>query len=265
MPRFRRELRAGALPRSPRSRTSHHLALHRPLQSNKAREVAERFDWVHAVDRAKIARRLSRARPAARGRSTCCLQVNISQSDQGRGAAEEAPALAREIAALRASRCAASWAWRARRPMSARSDRIRALRAASTMSRRGPRGRHASMGMSQDFEAAIAEGATMVRIGTAIFGNGNRRGRRMKVAFIGGGNMASAIIGGLVARDFPRADLLVVEVDSNARTRLTAAYGVKAIEAPATALGEADVMVLAVKPQQMREVAKSIAPHAASA
>jgi len=87
----------------------------------------------------------------------------------------------------------------------------------------------------------------------------------MKVAFIGGGNMASAIIGGLVAKDFPRGDLLVVEVDSNARTRLEAAYGVKAIEAPAAALGEADVIVLAVKPQNMREVAKSIAPHSANA
>jgi len=87
----------------------------------------------------------------------------------------------------------------------------------------------------------------------------------MRVAFIGGGNMASAIIGGLVAKDFPRGDLLVVEVDSNARTRLEAAYGVKAIEAPAAALGEADVIVLAVKPQNMRDVAKSIAPHSANA
>jgi pyrroline-5-carboxylate reductase len=87
----------------------------------------------------------------------------------------------------------------------------------------------------------------------------------MKVAFIGGGNMASAIIGGLVARDFPRGDLLVVEVDSNARTRITAAFGVKAIEAPATALAEADAFVLAVKPQLMRDVAKSIAPYTENA
>jgi pyrroline-5-carboxylate reductase len=87
----------------------------------------------------------------------------------------------------------------------------------------------------------------------------------MKVAFIGGGNMASAIIGGLVARDFPRGDLLVVDVDSNSRTRLTAAFGVKAIEAPAAALAEANVIVMAVKPQQMREAAKGIAPFAKSA
>jgi pyrroline-5-carboxylate reductase len=87
----------------------------------------------------------------------------------------------------------------------------------------------------------------------------------MKVAFIGGGNMASAIIGGLVARDFPRGDLLVVEVDSNARTRITASFGVKAIEAPAVALSEADVVVLAVKPQKMREVAASVAALAENA
>jgi pyrroline-5-carboxylate reductase len=86
----------------------------------------------------------------------------------------------------------------------------------------------------------------------------------MKVAFIGGGNMASAIIGGLVAKDFPRGDLLVVEVDSNARTRLTAAYGVKAIEAPAAALGEADVIVLAVKPQNMRDAARALSRRIAN-
>jgi pyrroline-5-carboxylate reductase len=87
----------------------------------------------------------------------------------------------------------------------------------------------------------------------------------MKVAFMGGGNMASAIIGGLVGRDFPRGDLLVVDPDSNARTRITASFGVKAIEAPATALAEADVMVLAVKPQMMRDVAKSLAPFSENA
>jgi pyrroline-5-carboxylate reductase len=87
----------------------------------------------------------------------------------------------------------------------------------------------------------------------------------LKVAFIGGGNMASAIIGGLVAREFPRGDLLVVELDSNARTRLAASFGVKAIEAPASALEEADVVVMAVKPQQMRAAALAVAPHAARA
>jgi len=85
----------------------------------------------------------------------------------------------------------------------------------------------------------------------------------LRVAFIGGGNMASAIIGGLVARDFKRADMLVVEVDSNARTRLMSAFGVKAIEGPGDALAEADVILMAVKPQKMREAAMGIAPFIA--
>jgi pyrroline-5-carboxylate reductase len=85
----------------------------------------------------------------------------------------------------------------------------------------------------------------------------------MKVAFIGGGNMASAIIGGLVARSFKRADLLVVEPDANARTRLFSAFGVKAIEGPGEALAEADVILMAVKPQMMREAAGAIEPFIA--
>ena len=83
----------------------------------------------------------------------------------------------------------------------------------------------------------------------------------MKVAFIGGGNMASAIIGGLVGRGFKRSDLLVVELDANARTRLLSAYGVKAIEGPGEALAEADVIVMAVKPQQMRVAALALRPR----
>ena len=86
----------------------------------------------------------------------------------------------------------------------------------------------------------------------------------MKVAFIGGGNMASAIIGGLIAKGFRRSDLLVVELDANARTRLLSAYGVKAIEGPGQALAEADVIVMAVKPQQMREAAAAIEPFIAT-
>ena len=87
----------------------------------------------------------------------------------------------------------------------------------------------------------------------------------MRIAFIGGGNMASAIIGGLVARGFNRDDVLVVDVDSRARTRLTAAFGVKTLEAPEPILVHAEVMVLAVKPQQMREVAESLGPLAMDA
>ena len=86
----------------------------------------------------------------------------------------------------------------------------------------------------------------------------------MKIAFIGGGNMASAIVGGLVGGGFKRSELLVVELDANARTRLFSAYGVKAIEGPGEALAEADVIVMAVKPHQMRDAARAIEPFIAT-
>ena len=87
----------------------------------------------------------------------------------------------------------------------------------------------------------------------------------MRIAFIGGGNMASAVIGGLIARGFDRDSILVVDPDSNARTRLLASFGVKSFEAIDALLAHADVIVMAVKPQQMRDAAASLAPHAGNA
>jgi pyrroline-5-carboxylate reductase len=83
----------------------------------------------------------------------------------------------------------------------------------------------------------------------------------MKVAFIGGGNMARAIIGGLVARGIRASDITAVEIDGAARLKLVAEFGVTSIEAPGPGLAGADVVVLAVKPQQMRAAALAAAPH----
>ena len=144
-----------------------------PLQSNKTRPVAESFDWVHSVERMKIAERLSEQRPAGKSPLNVCLQVNVSGEASKSGCApEEAVALAKAIAALpnlrlRGLMCIpepAEDVEAQRRPFRQLRELYEQLRA------EGLPLDTLSMGMSHDIEAAIAEGATMVRVGTAIFG-----------------------------------------------------------------------------------------------
>lgn len=144
-----------------------------PLQSNKTRPIAERFQWVHSVDRLKVARRLSEQRPHYAPPLMVCLQVHLGAEDTKSGAAPaELPALAAEVRALprlelRGLMCvppaeddpARQRHWFAE---------LRRLR--DRLEADGHRLDVLSMGMSADFELAIAEGATHVRVGTAIFG-----------------------------------------------------------------------------------------------
>ena len=144
-----------------------------PLQSNKTRPVAEHFDWVHAIDRLKIAERLSAQRPAGMAPLQVCIQVNISDeaSKSGVAPAEVLP-LAQAIAALPNLRLRGLMAIPApaddpdaqRRPFAALRGLLDQLRQS------GLDVDTLSMGMSADMGAAVAEGATLVRIGTAIFG-----------------------------------------------------------------------------------------------
>ena len=144
-----------------------------PLQSNKTRVVAEAFDWVHSVDRLKIAQRLSEQRPDSLPPLQLCLQVNISSEDSKSGLAPaDVLPLAQAVAALPRVRLRGLMAipepagdFQAQRaPHRLLRELMQSLRdqglALDTL----------SMGMSADLEAAVAEGATMVRIGTAIFG-----------------------------------------------------------------------------------------------
>lgn len=144
-----------------------------PLQSNKTRVVAEHFDWVHSLDRLKIAQRLSEQRPAHLAPLQVCLQVNTSFEPSKSGLRpDEVPALARAVAglprlALRGLMAipepAASFEDQ-RLPHRALNELMQSLRAQGLVLDT------LSMGMSADLEAAIAEGATMVRVGSAIFG-----------------------------------------------------------------------------------------------
>jgi PLP dependent protein len=143
------------------------------MQSNKARAIAENFDWVHGIDRLKIAEALSRGRPAGRAPLNACLQVNISnEATKGGVAPSGVAALAAAVAPLPGLRL------RGLMGMASPGDDVAtqrrefaSLREASAMLRaRGLELDTLSMGMTHDLEAAIAEGATMVRVGTAIFG-----------------------------------------------------------------------------------------------
>jgi pyridoxal phosphate enzyme (YggS family) len=143
------------------------------LQANKARDVAENFQWVHGVDRARIAAALAKARPASLPPLDCCIQVNISgEATKGGVAPPDALALAREVRAMPGLRL------RGLMGMASYTERREEQRAQFALLRRTRDEVRAagialdtlSMGMSADFEAAIEEGSTMVRIGTAIFG-----------------------------------------------------------------------------------------------
>jgi pyridoxal phosphate enzyme (YggS family) len=139
-----------------------------PVQSNKTRLAAERFDWVHTVANEKIARRLSEQRPDARGPLNVLVQVNVSREDTKSGAVpEDLFGLVKNIAGMKQIRLRGLMAIP---EPGAPGERFREVRRFYDELK----GEYAfdtlSMGMSDDMELAIAEGSTLVRIGTAIFG-----------------------------------------------------------------------------------------------
>lgn len=151
-----------------------------PIQSNKTRAIAENFAWVHSVDREKIARRLSEQRPPRLPPLAVCVEVNVSGEASKSGCRpEEAEALCRLVAAL--PRLQLRGLMTIPEPAAdpalsrARFSQLRQLR--DRLNAGGLALDTLSMGMSDDLEAAILEGATLVRIGTAIFGlRQNRHG-----------------------------------------------------------------------------------------
>lgn len=147
-----------------------------PLQSNKTKPVAEHFDWVHSIERLKIAERLSAQRPAYLAPLQVCVQINVSGEASKSGCApDEALALCRAVAALPGLQLRGLMA------IPEPTDDLQAQRIPFRKLRElreqicaaGLPLDTLSMGMSHDLEAAVAEGATIVRIGTAIFGERN--------------------------------------------------------------------------------------------
>ncbi len=141
-----------------------------PIQSNKTRAIAENFAWVHSVDRLKIAQRLSEQRPADLPPLNICIQVNVSGEASKSGCTPaDLPALANAISALPRLKLRGLMAipepTEDRAAQDAAFARVRDLQASLNLPLDT-----LSMGMSHDLESAIAQGATWVRIGTALFG-----------------------------------------------------------------------------------------------
>ena len=147
-----------------------------PIQSNKTRAIAENFSWVHSVDRLKIVERLSAQRPADLPPLQVCIELNVSdEASKGGVALVELPALADAVAALPRLQLRGLMA------IPAATSDVAEQRTAFRQVREAFEGLNArghvldtlSMGMSSDLEAAILEGATIVRVGTALFGERN--------------------------------------------------------------------------------------------
>jgi hypothetical protein len=148
------------------------------LQTNKARDIAQRFDWVHGVDRAKAAAALAKARPEGAKPLNVCIQVNISDEETKGGVQpDHALALAREVAAM--PRLQLRGLMGMASPTTDTKERRRQFaslrKVFEAIREEGIPLDTLSMGMSDDFPEALEEGSNMVRIGTAIFGARNNK------------------------------------------------------------------------------------------
>jgi PLP dependent protein len=146
-----------------------------PLQSNKTRPVAESFDWVHSVDRLKIAQRLAEQRPPGLPALQLCLQVNVSgEASKGGVDPHDVLALARAVACLPNDRVQLRGLMSIPEPVAdpqaQRRPHAQLRELLALLCAQGLPLDTLSMGMSADLEAAVAEGSTIVRVGTAIFG-----------------------------------------------------------------------------------------------
>jgi pyrroline-5-carboxylate reductase len=240
-----------------------------PIQSNKTRAVAENFAWVHCVDRLKIAERLSAQRPPHLPPLNICLQVNVSGEASKSGVApSEVVKLAQEVAHLPHLKLRGLMTIPSPVPdeIAQRASFALMQTLLGQLNSQGMGLDTLSMGMSHDFPLAIREGATIVRIGTAIFGardyggEDESRGAQMNITFIGGGNMAKSLISGLIKRGYSPSKMHVVEVSKEHCADLHKEFGVRATTELAEAVAHGETVILAIKPQQLQEVAVKLKP-----
>lgn len=143
-----------------------------PIQSNKTREIAEHFDWIHSVDRLKIAQHLSNKRPEGKPPLNICLQVNVDNEAMKSGVLlHELPELIEQVAQLPSLKLRGLMAIPA--PQTEYAKQLEAFHKLTEAAASYPQMDTLSMGMSSDIEAAIAAGSTIVRVGTGIFGKRN--------------------------------------------------------------------------------------------
>jgi len=144
-----------------------------PVQSNKTRAIAEHFDWVHSVDRLKIAARLDEQRPKGLKKLNICIQINISEESSKSGILQDAIVdFAEQLSKLPNLKLRGLMAipLRSKDEIEQRTVFAQMRELFSNMRKRGFKLDTLSMGMSADLEAAIMEGATMLRVGTGLFG-----------------------------------------------------------------------------------------------
>ena len=168
-----------------------------PIQSNKTRPIAEHFDWVESVEREKIAQRLSEQRPAQLAPLQVCIQVNVSGEASKSGCSpEEAIALARAVSAMPRLQLRGVMAIPAPSDdVAIQRRQFEAVRAVfESIRAEGLEIDTLSMGMSADLEAAISEGATLVRVGSALFGARSVEADSVKADLVGSTSVQSTSV-----------------------------------------------------------------------
>ena len=226
-----------------------------PLQTNKAKKAVQFFDVIQSLDRLELARELDRHARDAGKVMECLVEVKISDEPSKAGLAPET--LPEFLEAVRQFPNVAIKGLMGIPPAAATGEKARPYFARLRALFEKTELEILSLGMSSDFETAIEEGSTMVRLGTALFG-----AEAMKhIVFIGGGNMGEALVAGLLAsKQWKPSEITVTDKRPETLAQLKKKYKIQVSGDNKQAVAKATVILLAVKPQHMRAVLAEIGP-----